>query len=615
MSNPAGSTKDPGKEIAKEYDPQDLLAVKSSKGFTESSVVATGGSVRSFKDMMMGGTGDKGSVDGEMASDSSEDEGDDMEDENDILKKDITIEEELIAGYACPKFILSSRVEKRIRKPWRRGLIVKLVGRKVGYKALETRLKQMWVRKGVINIIDLSHDYFLVNFTSKEDQYRALTLGPWMIYDHYLSVSKWSPDFNPTTDRIEKMAVWVRFSGIPIEYYDKNILSIIGNRIGRTIKVDRNTLLQERGKYARLCVEVELAKPLLAMFSIKDRSYKEEYEGLHTLCITCGQFGHYHDGCPKKPQGNDPTGENSNTNSGNNETTTGVSAGGGDGPWTVVQKPKRNRKAKNPAEDEGIIKSSGGNDGRAKNTGSKFNALTVTNDDDETNQGTNMDVTVLEEKTEETNMGGHAKEKTIHETDLAGVIMEERSEENNMERKDMRTTQPRNHAEKSNNIKNRRGKTGPTPKRVDDNPDKAVKDLKLAARGGGNLKGKAGPHMKIDGGKLANLMGVRTRDNLVAQNQKPANDIPPSLEDGPTRKISQLGPNGVMAPGLKKGVKPNIPRPPNVNSTPPTEILHPTLHMEDTLEGEVFVDAHEQGLNGGSDSEMEMVGETQSLPQ
>ncbi|MCI33556.1 hypothetical protein A2U01_0054773, partial [Trifolium medium] len=70
----------------------------------------------------------------------------------------------------------------------------------------------------------------------------------------------------------------------------------IGNRIGKTVKVDKNTLFQERGKYARVCVEVELSKPLLAMFELKDLVYKVEYEGLHMLCRNCGRFGHYPEG-------------------------------------------------------------------------------------------------------------------------------------------------------------------------------------------------------------------------------------------------------------------------------------------------------------------------------
>jgi hypothetical protein len=89
---------------------------------------------------------------------------------------------------------------------------------------LETRLKQMWVLREVIQIVDLSHDFYLVTFTSFEDQCRALTEGPWLIYDHYLAVRPWCPNFNPSNATITKTAVWVCFTGLPIEYNDSRIL-------------------------------------------------------------------------------------------------------------------------------------------------------------------------------------------------------------------------------------------------------------------------------------------------------------------------------------------------------------------------------------------------------
>ncbi|MCI97078.1 hypothetical protein A2U01_0118378, partial [Trifolium medium] len=42
-----------------------------------------------------------------------------------------------VKGYACPEIVLSQHEEKRIQRPWRRGVIVKLLGRRIGYKALE----------------------------------------------------------------------------------------------------------------------------------------------------------------------------------------------------------------------------------------------------------------------------------------------------------------------------------------------------------------------------------------------------------------------------------------------------------------------------------------------
>lgn len=48
-----------------------------------------------------------------------------------------------MGGYDCPVFVLSKAEEKRILRPWMRGVIVKLSGMKIGYKALETMLKQI----------------------------------------------------------------------------------------------------------------------------------------------------------------------------------------------------------------------------------------------------------------------------------------------------------------------------------------------------------------------------------------------------------------------------------------------------------------------------------------
>ncbi|KAG5066200.1 hypothetical protein JHK86_009931 [Glycine max] len=97
------------------------------------------------------------------------------------------------------------------------------------------------------------------------DKEKVLTEGLWLIHDHYLIVRDWSPNFHPQTKAIEKVVAWVRILGLPIEFYDAKVLYAIGDRIGRTMRVDRNTISRERGKYAIFCVEVDLTKPLLAL--------------------------------------------------------------------------------------------------------------------------------------------------------------------------------------------------------------------------------------------------------------------------------------------------------------------------------------------------------------
>ncbi|XP_050877623.1 uncharacterized protein LOC127081409 [Lathyrus oleraceus] len=172
-----------------------------------------------------------------------------------------------------------------------------MLGRQINFKALENRLQQMWARRGVIDIVDLNQEFFLATFTGEEEQKFVFFEGPWMIYDRYLKAREWSADFCSVGDAIEQLDVFVRIFRLPIEYYDTKVLTYIGNRFWKTVNVYKNTLLKEIGKYARICVQVDLIKLFLAMFSIKGHYYKVEYEVIHLLCLTRGRFGHNSDGC------------------------------------------------------------------------------------------------------------------------------------------------------------------------------------------------------------------------------------------------------------------------------------------------------------------------------
>ncbi|XVF63210.1 hypothetical protein PTKIN_Ptkin09bG0069600 [Pterospermum kingtungense] len=115
----------------------------------------------------------------------------------------------------------------------------------------------------------MNRDYFLVKFASKVDYDFAKFEGLWMVLDHYLIIKEWSPNFDPSLDVTEKVLVWVRFSCLPIKYYDRTFLMNVGEKIGRPVRVDQATNLVSRGKFARICVEVDIAKPLLAKFKLE----------------------------------------------------------------------------------------------------------------------------------------------------------------------------------------------------------------------------------------------------------------------------------------------------------------------------------------------------------
>ncbi|KAI9116004.1 hypothetical protein K1719_012934 [Acacia pycnantha] len=86
-----------------------------------------------------------------------------------------------------PTFFFSEKMKKKLAKAWKNAVIVKLLGRTIGYKLLLSILQSMWAKKGVPSLINIGNGFFVVKFTNKDDCLQALTGGPWMVFDHYLT--------------------------------------------------------------------------------------------------------------------------------------------------------------------------------------------------------------------------------------------------------------------------------------------------------------------------------------------------------------------------------------------------------------------------------------------
>ncbi|XP_024043278.1 uncharacterized protein LOC112099971 [Citrus clementina] len=215
-------------------------------------------------------------------------------DDWELEEDDVTYREE----EPMPFIAFSSRVHERLVEPWENSVVVKILGRNLGYRVLSSRLNRIWSSTTGFEIIDLANDYFLIRFNNNNDLEYALTEGPWTVMGHYLSVQKWSPDFDVVNNKINRIVAWIRLSKMNIQFYHKNIIRRLGHIIGLVIKIDNNTVTAQRGKFARLAVELDLQKPLVSQFNLEGRIQKVEYENLPTICFGCGKFGHFNDACP-----------------------------------------------------------------------------------------------------------------------------------------------------------------------------------------------------------------------------------------------------------------------------------------------------------------------------
>lgn len=153
--------------------------------------------------------------------------------------------------------------------PWNYSLIITVLGRRYNVYTLKTHLARIW-NINDFELIDLPHKYFVVRLTSQDGwKYlycKVLCDGSWVIAKHNIAVQRWTPYFKPSRNQLRRIVTWVLISEIPMHCYNAWFIRRLGERIGRPLRMDMNTLGSdvaqqakvERGRFARLCLELDL---------------------------------------------------------------------------------------------------------------------------------------------------------------------------------------------------------------------------------------------------------------------------------------------------------------------------------------------------------------------
>ncbi|MBA0600060.1 hypothetical protein Gorai_006259 [Gossypium raimondii] len=121
-----------------------------------------------------------------------------------------------------PSIEVSERVHQLLEKEMSTSVVLKLLGRNIGFTALQNRFP--------------------------EDYEKILSLGLWLIFGQYLIVQPWTIDFNPELPYPNTVLTWIRFPGLPSHLYKKEILWDIGGMVGKVTKLHFNTDSGARGR-------------------------------------------------------------------------------------------------------------------------------------------------------------------------------------------------------------------------------------------------------------------------------------------------------------------------------------------------------------------------------
>lgn len=89
---------------------------------------------------------------------------------------------------SCLTILLTAEEKRKIRKPWKNAIIIKVLDQTVGFNYLRRSLMQKWKPKGEFAMIDVGNEYYVIRFTNEEDLNHVMMDGPWLIGDNYLTI-------------------------------------------------------------------------------------------------------------------------------------------------------------------------------------------------------------------------------------------------------------------------------------------------------------------------------------------------------------------------------------------------------------------------------------------
>ncbi|KAL8524138.1 hypothetical protein ACS0TY_013921 [Phlomoides rotata] len=75
-----------------------------------------------------------------------------------------------------------------------------------------------------------------------DDRERIFCHRSWALNPRVMKLQRWVPDFNPYKVQTSVVQVWIRLYELPMEYWQKEILSAMASVIGKVIKIDDRTL-------------------------------------------------------------------------------------------------------------------------------------------------------------------------------------------------------------------------------------------------------------------------------------------------------------------------------------------------------------------------------------
>ncbi|KAL0356486.1 UNVERIFIED_CONTAM: hypothetical protein Scaly_1334300 [Sesamum calycinum] len=157
--------------------------------------------------------------------------------------------------------------------------------------------------KGAFTVSLLNNKHALISLSNESDYTRLWLRRIWILNGFSMRVFKWSPTFTPNHES-SIVPIWVSLPELPAHLFRKDALFAIANNIGMPLQIANSTLNQSNLANARVCVEIDLLKPLLKEIDIQICGttivQNIVYEQVPNYCSLCKHVGHRDTECYSK---------------------------------------------------------------------------------------------------------------------------------------------------------------------------------------------------------------------------------------------------------------------------------------------------------------------------
>ena len=170
-------------------------------------------------------------------------------------------------------------------------------------EAFKRSVRVMWSVHGDLIVSEIEDNLFVAAFSSEAALQRILAFSPWTFDKKLILLARFVGDLQPSAVKFTHSAFWIRIMNLPIKSMTREVGEDIGTAVGKLLEVDvPNENGIAWGRFLRIRVEVEIAKPLMRGCIIQVEDDKPvwvdfRYEHLPIFCYKCGLLGHSSSDC------------------------------------------------------------------------------------------------------------------------------------------------------------------------------------------------------------------------------------------------------------------------------------------------------------------------------